>query len=41
MEDLTTSEIAGLLEIPVGTVKSRLFKARRELRRVLERDAPP
>jgi RNA polymerase sigma-70 factor (ECF subfamily) len=39
MEDLTTSEIAGLLEIPVGTVKSRLFKARGELRRVLEREA--
>ncbi len=40
LEDLTTSEIAGLLEIPVGTVKSRLFKARRDLRRVLEREAP-
>jgi RNA polymerase sigma-70 factor (ECF subfamily) len=39
MEDLTTSEIAGLLQIPVGTVKSRLFKARRDLRRVLEREA--
>jgi RNA polymerase sigma-70 factor (ECF subfamily) len=40
MEDLTTSEIAGLLEIPVGTVKSRLFKARNDLRRVLEREGP-
>jgi RNA polymerase sigma-70 factor (ECF subfamily) len=39
LEDLTTSEIAGLLEIPVGTVKSRLFKARGDLRRVLEREA--
>jgi len=36
LEDLTTSEIAGLLKIPVGTVKSRLFKDRHELRRVLE-----
>jgi RNA polymerase sigma-70 factor (ECF subfamily) len=39
LEDLTTSEIAGLLEIPVGTVKSRLFKARCDLRRVLESEA--
>ena len=39
LEDLTTSEIGSLLEIPVGTVKSRLFKARRDLRRVLEREA--
>lgn len=39
LEDLTISEIAGLLEIPPGTVKSRLFKARRDLRRVLEKEA--
>jgi RNA polymerase sigma-70 factor (ECF subfamily) len=38
LEDLTTNEIAVLLEIPVGTVKSRLFKARSDLRRVLERE---
>ena len=39
LEDLTIGEIAALLEIPEGTVKSRLFKARRDLRRVLEEEA--
>jgi RNA polymerase sigma-70 factor (ECF subfamily) len=38
LEDLTLQEIAVLLEIPVGTVKSRLFKARCDLRRVLSRE---
>jgi RNA polymerase sigma factor (sigma-70 family) len=36
LDDLKISEIAALLEIPEGTVKSRLYKARRDLRRVLE-----
>lgn len=39
LEDLTIKEIAELLGIPTGTVKSRLFKARRDMRRVLEREA--
>ena len=39
LEDLTLKEIAGLLEIPVGTVKSRLFKARRDLRQIIERES--
>ena len=39
LDDLTIGEIAALLEIPAGTVKSRLFKARRDLRRVLEEEA--
>jgi RNA polymerase sigma factor (sigma-70 family) len=38
LEDLNVQEISELLEIPAGTVKSRLFKARRDLRRVLERE---
>ena len=38
LEDLTIIEIAGLLNIPAGTVKSRLFKARGDLRRVLEKE---
>jgi RNA polymerase sigma-70 factor (ECF subfamily) len=39
LDDLTTTEIAALLEIPTGTVKSRLFRARRDLRRVLDEEA--
>jgi RNA polymerase sigma-70 factor (ECF subfamily) len=37
VEDRPLSEIAELLSIPVGTAKSRLFKARAELVRALER----
>lgn len=37
-EDLNDREIAELLGIPVGTVKSRLFKARRALRCVIEKE---
>jgi RNA polymerase sigma-70 factor (ECF subfamily) len=39
LNDLTIGEIAALLEIPSGTVKSRLSKARSDLRRVLEVEA--
>ena len=35
MEGLAYADIAAMLEIPVGTVKSRLFRARRQLQRVL------
>ena len=38
LEDLTVGEIGELLEIPPGTVKSRMFKARSDLRRILERE---
>ena len=37
LEDLSLTEMAEVLAIPVGTVKSRLNKARSELKAVLER----
>jgi RNA polymerase sigma-70 factor (ECF subfamily) len=37
MQDLSYAEIAELLEIPQGTVMSRLYHARRELRERLGR----
>lgn len=36
LEDLPQKEITQILEIPLGTVKSRLFHARRTLRQYLE-----
>ncbi len=39
-EGLSSEEIAESLSIPVGTVWTRLHHARRDLRRMLEREAP-
>ena len=39
LEDLSIDEMAQILGIPSGTVKSRLSKARRDLRRILERES--
>ena len=39
-EQLTYAEIASLLRIPVNTVRSRLFRARTELRNLLTSPAP-
>jgi len=36
LRELSLEEIAGLVGVPVGTVKSRLFRARQMLRRVLQ-----
>jgi RNA polymerase sigma-70 factor (ECF subfamily) len=40
IDGLSVAEIAEALGIPVGTVKSRLFHARRALRHQLEGDEP-
>jgi RNA polymerase sigma-70 factor (ECF subfamily) len=36
LQELSLDEVAELLDVPVGTVKSRLFRARRLLRREIE-----
>jgi RNA polymerase sigma factor (sigma-70 family) len=40
LRDLSLAELAETLKIPVGTVKSRLFRARHMLRAKLERHEP-
>ena len=37
LEDMSTREIAAVLAVPEGTVKSRLHAARNELKHFLER----
>jgi RNA polymerase sigma-70 factor (ECF subfamily) len=36
-EDFSVAEIAGILEIPEGTVMSRLYNARKALKKILEK----
>lgn len=36
MEDLSTAQIAEIIKVPVGTVLSRLYRARKILRKKLE-----
>jgi RNA polymerase sigma-70 factor (ECF subfamily) len=37
LEEHTHAEIAEMLDVPIGTVKSRVFRATRALRKELER----
>jgi len=41
LREFSIDELSALLEIPVGTAKSRLFRARRALRREIEKGALP
>jgi RNA polymerase sigma-70 factor (ECF subfamily) len=38
MEELKYETIADMLELPIGTVRSRIHRARMELRTLLQRD---
>ncbi len=38
LEDFSVGEIADVLSLPEGTVKSRLFHARQQLRQLMEKD---
>ena len=38
LQDFTVSEMAEILTLPEGTVKSRLFHARQQLRQLMEKD---
>jgi len=40
-DGLTTSEVAGVLGIPVGTVKARIFRARMRLKRTVRLESRP
>ena len=37
LQDLSTQELAAVVDCPVGTIKSRLYHARAALRRIIER----
>jgi len=41
LDQLSHGEVAEALEIPIGTVKSRLVAAKRQMRELIERLLPP
>lgn len=38
LQDFSLDEMAGILSLPAGTVKSRLFHARKQLKQIMEKD---
>jgi RNA polymerase sigma factor (sigma-70 family) len=40
LQELSLGEVADVLRVPAGTVKSRLFRARQLLRRVMTQRGP-
>lgn len=38
LEEMPYNEIASILEIPIGTLKTWMFRARKELRKIVERE---
>ena len=41
LEDLSLDEIAEIIEVPVGTIKSRLYYAKLALRKIIEQEDEP
>jgi RNA polymerase sigma-70 factor (ECF subfamily) len=38
LEDIPQKDVAEILKLPIGTVKSRLFYARKQIRKFLEKE---
>lgn len=39
LDEMSLTDVGGVLDVPEGTVKSRLHRARRQLRELLEGEA--
>lgn len=40
IENFTYAEVSGILEVPIGTIMSRLNRARKALKQILEKENP-